>query len=534
MGDYCNAGINKSRIRRQSCGARVFRIININEPNEMDLNVNKLKPNTYINQKNKNIRNEQRNIQQKSNLDKLYDNTENKYSNYNQININFSNYSRPQIDKININNYSKLNSCSQNNGVINNNIHNLNMPKNDYNYFNKQSNYGKLNDDNQNFTAHQNSNYPHDNTSKYDKLNNHKTNNYQIVPKYDYEVTDELFYFNQSFYNHHYIPPDTHIANFPIEKFGLINVGNSCYMNSFLQIFFHLPNLISFLRMKFQEMSTKDEILLNLLKLAEYPFNVSVYRQLKNALKGINPQYSEYYAGDSQHFGIDLINYLINIIKFNSKTSLLNNDYDQEEPIQNNLDKNQIYVEYVKKYRSNSCYLEQLFLFNELEVICNSEEVKNMQIFSHLNISLIFPKNRGYSITLDDLLENKYMNKSRPIKPNAIITKKKIISFPQILIISLNRSTIDEEIINTNVYFKEELDLKNYIDEDFINLKESTTNFKLFAINQCYHKTRRNSHYSCYINLKHKWYYFDDSELVQEKTPNLYSTSVVGLYYVKV
>ena len=36
--------------------------------------------------------------------------------------------------------------------------------------------------------------------------------------------------------------------NFELEKIGFYNIGNSCYMNSFLQILLHIPNFLVNLR----------------------------------------------------------------------------------------------------------------------------------------------------------------------------------------------------------------------------------------------------------------------------------------------
>lgn len=36
-----------------------------------------------------------------------------------------------------------------------------------------------------------------------------------------------------------------------IKEFGFKNIGNTCYMNSFLQILLHIPNFISKLKSKY-------------------------------------------------------------------------------------------------------------------------------------------------------------------------------------------------------------------------------------------------------------------------------------------
>ena len=66
----------------------------------------------------------------------------------------------------------------------------------------------------------------------------------------------------------------------PNSIFGLPNLGNSCYMNSFIQILLHSPNFIEILNEN--KDSNENTLIYNLKKLSTYPNN-NVY--LKNIQK---------------------------------------------------------------------------------------------------------------------------------------------------------------------------------------------------------------------------------------------------------
>lgn len=314
---------------------------------------------------------------------------------------------------------------------------------------------------------------------------------------------------------------------------GLINLLNDCYIISFLQILFHIPNFIKILEQINKSNPNKENIINSLILVSHFPFNVDYFYKFKQLLGEINLEYSKPWANDSQEFGIDLINYILSKA---SNHPIEEKEYESkycndEELIQ--IKKN-IYDNCIDNYQKNKNIIEELFLFYQIDVFCTSE-YKKPKISENLNIELIFPSVRNVNIRIENLLDYKYNcgTNENQIASNQIIIKSKLASLPNILIISINRCLVNQCLNNTEVIYDETLNLEKYIDTDLVNIKSIKTKYNLFAINECIHSNII-SHYICKIKINNKWYIFDD----EKKVRNLYSinkrsNSVVGLFYIK-
>ena len=308
---------------------------------------------------------------------------------------------------------------------------------------------------------------------------------------------------------------------------GLINLLNDCYIVTFLQILFHTPNFLKVIR-KYN--TGKEESIINyLILVSEYPFNAQYFYELKQLLGLINPEYAKPWSNDSQEFGIDLINYMISETKgpVYENNNEINIGEEKEKDFINV--KKKILDNYISTYQNKVNDLEKLFVFNQLDIFCG-ENFKNPIVFSNLHLELSLQKFMNY-IKIENLIEEKYKNDN--INPNQIIIKSKIVSLPEILIVTINRVLSNKNINNSRVMFNGILDLKNYIDYDLFNDNNKKTTYHLYAINECIHDSRT-SHYICYIKIENKWFIFDDDRRVEEfyvNSENLSSPSVVGLFY---
>ena len=105
------------------------------------------------------------------------------------------------------------------------------------------------------------------------------------------------------------------IANFPELTIGFPNIGNSCYMNAFLQILLHTPNFLTNLHKYGTENYNDESLIYNLIYLSNYPYNSFYLKNIKKIMGEVNSKYAYLTPGDSQSFAIDLIDTLISECK---------------------------------------------------------------------------------------------------------------------------------------------------------------------------------------------------------------------------
>ncbi len=416
---------------------------------------------------------------------------------------------------------------------------------------------------------------------------------------------------------------------FAVKKSGFENLGNSCYMNSFLQILIHTPNFIEEL-VKIKE--TKNDLINNLIDLSKGQNKVNNLKNIKKIMGEKDKSYSQYCQNDSQQFGMDLIDNLIAIIKKEKKeneSSDKENNFKKSVQNINEFNKKKLlcFQDFKNKEIKNEISLEKMFVFYEFQAEINNESIKLKRIPFELQMNVIInlsdETNKDYDLI--GLLNDKYYkgNYIEPIKneaekpqPEIIIEKelpieepsnseipeqknnscckifwkcfisyicaclicidnsilsicnciylylilpllcccknekenniinleesnnenyfhiKKIINPPKILIITINRAIINHPFNISKLNFKESLNIKEYLDNDFSGESNQKTEYSLYAINECVGNSRESGHYYSYINIKNRWFIFDDEKL-NEQTPSFDSQYVVGLFYIR-
>lgn len=299
---------------------------------------------------------------------------------------------------------------------------------------------------------------------------------------------------------------------------GFTNIGNSCYINSFLQILFHCPGF-------FEELKGENTngLLNALINLKKDPDNDYKYlKSIKNYMAKVNSIYGTANQGDSQMFGKHLIDEIIKCLKGENS---FYSDYDinsdrKEDKYNNFIDLN------------NEIGLEKMFLINEIKYKYNPDVTK-ISFNNIIDIELFFPTNNREKYSLNYLLKLKY-NRRKIVGKNNHEINEKICKLPKILIITISRAILNVKLNESKLEYPEILDMKNYI--EYIKNKSfekwNDTRYQLFGVNLKIGKSQYNGHYYSYIIINNKWYLFDDKRVVPEK-PDFISENVVGLFYKK-
>jgi hypothetical protein len=92
------------------------------------------------------------------------------------------------------------------------------------------------------------------------------------------ESKERIYYTDKSLYNYR---KNEYVQNFEYNSVGFANIGNTCYMNAFLQILLHTPNFLKKLRIYNPKDFGGDTLLNNLLYLSQYPYNTNYLYNIK-------------------------------------------------------------------------------------------------------------------------------------------------------------------------------------------------------------------------------------------------------------
>ena len=308
-------------------------------------------------------------------------------------------------------------------------------------------------------------------------------------------------------------------------KNGFKNLGSTCYMNSFLQILIHIPGFIQKLK---EDISEKNNIFYYLFNVAEKPTKENL-EKFKQIFSGTYSNYKYYYQEDSQEFGAELLKILnIQYSELAKFTKWKLNGFNSEtktKSIHFEVKKNKLnkLLEEDDCEFKNENFISQFFNFYESESFFCNNKLIHVNYYGDVDNQLSFNLNNTKSeIGLTDLLKDKY---SKTLK---------LVKLPKIFMITLLRAVINQPLIKKKVQIPYELNVKEFLDQDFGNYEESTK-YILYALNVCYGDKKRYGHYYSYIFINEKWHKFDDldvDENVQENQIKKDSQYIYGIYYI--
>ena len=330
---------------------------------------------------------------------------------------------------------------------------------------------------------------------------------------------------------------------------GLSNLGNTCFINSCVQILSHTYELNSFLDKNTYTKNLKkkyDSALLiewdNLRKILwEKNCIVSPGKFLKtiqmvSKLKNIDI-FTGYSQNDLPEFLLFLIDCFHNSLSREIKMTIHGN-------IENNTDKVAVQCFEMVKQLYSKDYSEIWNLFYAIHVseIIDLETGKSIKMTPepYFMIDLPIPQNNKSPTLIDcfDLYvegeildgDNAWFNEDTNKKVNI---KKRIQfwSFPNILVIDLKRFNSRNQKNQILVTFSlDNLDLSKYV----IGYKKNSYNYELYGV--CNHSGGvLGGHYTSYIkNANGKWYHFNDTSVSELSTSDsIISPKAYCLFYRK-
>ena len=353
---------------------------------------------------------------------------------------------------------------------------------------------------------------------------NTKTSNNKIINK---ELTKEQILFNV------------------IKKeIGIMNLGNTCFINACLQILIHCPIFIYKLIKNKNLINENTPITSNFLSICNIMANTEEstidISDFKNILGLKHEIYESYMQNDSQEFCrilLEDISRELNEIKVLSIYKILSNS-DRKTKKERDVDFHENFIQREKSIIIDLFYAQ---ILNIYKCECNAEIYSFQKI---LDFPLLFPNDvkaeSNDVIYIKDLLKLYFQTEYIDFETICDKCKKKakhkkeikISRPPEILILSLQRiDAINKIKLEFLVNFPQTLDLYEFMEHDCGY--DGDCKYEIFAIMN--HMGGINSgHYYSFIKIENKkWVEFNDSKVIEIDNLSDTSESAYALFYIK-
>lgn len=318
---------------------------------------------------------------------------------------------------------------------------------------------------------------------------------------------------------------------------GLRNLGNTCFMNSCLQILSHTYELHNEIR-KLSSIRN-NQLFIEWVKLSNemwqknHVVNPSVFHKevRKVAKSKNNDNFSGYYQNDASEF-------LIFILDIFHEACKLNVDMKITGTAQNRLDKMAIecYKEFIRHHEKDYSLFTKLFFHMSVTSNIGIQDNKLISQRFQSNFILDVPIPNKTSSTIHDCLqfyfediilkgENGIIDEKTKSKID-IVQKTSMWNAPPILIICIKRFSYDGRKNNAFVEFPlDNLDISNFVSGYNRNKK-----YKLYGV--CNHSgVTAGGHYTSFVKTKGgDWYLFNDT-LITKLDENISNTIITPKAY---
>lgn len=302
--------------------------------------------------------------------------------------------------------------------------------------------------------------------------------------------------------------------------FGIVNVGNTCYMNSIVQLLFNIKPLSDTLL----RTNTDNMILQNYKKILQYRKN-NTSKKIVKLENFCNQIFQDtYFERGQQHDAHEFLYVILDIIHEQIKNNVIIT-YD-------NYNDNKIHrdceTEWKKFCKDNYSVVIPTF-YGQIRVektcVCQYTSIVREQV---CGITLQV-KHGNMENALHEYFSNSIINDYKCEKCEQvqdIVQKKSIEILPDFMIVQLNRFTGHGYHKNNQIFgFSQSINIGNYVESTFAanNIK-----YELDAI-ICHYGSIISGHYNVILKHQGKWFYVDD-EIVHKMRHTINNNIIRNAY----
>jgi ubiquitin C-terminal hydrolase len=319
---------------------------------------------------------------------------------------------------------------------------------------------------------------------------------------------------------------------------GICNLGNTCYMNSALQVILGIDDLNHYLKQIKHGRDNENTIILkewiNLYDLMSSD-NVIVKpdRFLKYLQRVSKIKNNELFSGFDQNDASEFFHFFIDCLHESIKN--LDNEIKYD-----NVYKSKKFSKYINDIEKDNMSIIQKLFSGYIEVSYNYKKLRVSQQFEHFYM-LSVPINDKNTVNIYDCLDQ-YFSDEELCGDNAyfyekenrkvdVSKKTKIIYTPDVLTIHLKRwNLLNLRKNKKKIVFNENLNVSKYCVDDI----KGSTSYKLFGVVNHTGNIFGGHYYSHVKKSDGQWYLFNDQQIKRVSPIEIVSDKSYCLFYRKI